>query len=344
MREPQEGVIEVCDDREWARPHYITAKGVALLHELVAYVRSAMAEMTTPQPTLVSQLNGLPGTSREIPWRFEFRMRDGLTAAMLDRYEAAHDWSLYKNSPFSETKPAGTRRCRNLSVAGAAYNEQRIRHAKRVIDCFDDVLRRAGDTLNGTGWGETKIEGYRYRALPSAMPPEPNDLFVPVTPVPPNKYGDLINALRSYDRPNEWERSRGRLKEYEPFAEFHEQGIDLTDDQILAFRPILVAAGAKEPGASLRGDGNYHVDHGSAIFASKKTMADWTAEYGEPAERHGEIAVFEGVMAARDPEWRPYFVTRTIHVLPTTFGTVVVHAATKQVYVGRPRPVLEKQG
>jgi len=336
MRQPQESVIEVRDDREWAQPHYIGAKGIAQLHEMVAYVRSAMADMTTPLPTVVAQLTGLRMTS--LGWRFEFRVRDGLTASMLDAYEAAHDWSLYKNSPFSETKPANTRRCRTLNVAGVDYNQQRIWQAKRVIFCFDDVLRRAVDTLNGRGWGETRIEGYRYQPLPAEMPANPNDLFVPVTPVPPKKYGDLMDALRSYDRPNEWQRSRGALKAYDPFAKIEKPYIDLTEEQILAFRPIFEAASATEPGASLRGDGNYHVDHGSAIFASRKSMADWISENGEPAEKHGEIAVFESPMATRDPEWRPYLVTRTIHVLPTEFGTVAAYAITKQVDAGQPRP------
>ena len=63
MRQPQESVIEVRDDREWAQPHYISAKGIAQLYEMVAYVRSAMADMTTPLPTVVAQLTGLRMTS-----------------------------------------------------------------------------------------------------------------------------------------------------------------------------------------------------------------------------------------------------------------------------------------
>lgn len=334
MRQPRDSVIEVRDDREWAQPRYITAEGVAQLHEMVAYVRSAMAEMTTPLPTVVAQLTGLRMTA--LGWRLEFRARDGLTASMLESYGAAYDWSLYKNNPFSETKPANTHRCRTLNVANTDYNEQRIWQAKRVISHFGDMLRRAAGTLNGTGWGETKIEGYRYQPLPTKVPANPDDLFVPVTPVPPKKYGDLLDALRSYDRPNEWQRSRGPLKAYDPFTKIEKQYIDLTDEQVLAFRPIFEAAGAAEPGASLRGDGNYHVDH-SAIFASKKSMADWITENGEPAEQRDEIAVFESPMAARDPEWRPYLVTRTIHVLPTEFGMVAAYAVTKQVDAGRPR-------
>lgn len=36
MGRPQENVIEVRDDRAWAQPHYISAKGIAHLHEMVA--------------------------------------------------------------------------------------------------------------------------------------------------------------------------------------------------------------------------------------------------------------------------------------------------------------------
>lgn len=146
-----------------------------------------------------------------------------------------------------------------------------------------------------------------------------------------------LQPTAHYDRPNEWQLSRGAPKAYDPFAKIEKPYIDLTEEQMLALRPIFEAASATEPGASLRSDGNYHVDRGSAIFASRKSMADWISENGEPAQIHGEIAVFGRPMAARDPEWRPYLVTRTIHVLPTEFGTVAVYAVTKQVDAGKPR-------
>ena len=65
------------------------------------------------------------------------------------------------------------------------------------------------------------------------------------------------------------------------------------------------------------------------MFATTLTPANWIANRGEPTRRHGDILIFEDLMAARDPERKPFLVTRTTDVLPTEFGTVAVYAATK---------------
>jgi hypothetical protein len=337
------------DSRSWASG-WIDAKGVAQLNEMVEYARAAMAEMTTDQPTVVAHVTFIgmwdedpkvreQARERGDDWRFEFEKRDGLTASMLERYEAAHDWNLYKNNPFSEVKPANTRRVNNVKVGNKNYTSQHVQNAVRVVQAFDDLLRRAGDTLNGTGWGEYKIDGYRPTDTPlkELIRNKAADLFNPVTPVPAKKWETLWSALQRYDLPVEmgaWPRSphqQKRLDQYRPFATIEKQTkyIDLTDEQILAFHPVFEAAGAKETGASLRGDGKVHVDHNGPIFASTESMADWIAKYGEPGQRHGDTAVFETHMAARNPEFRSSLLNVIIHVLPTDFGTVAVYEAIR---------------
>jgi hypothetical protein len=180
---------------------------------------------------------------------------------------------------------------------------------------------------NGSGsWAETKIDGYR----PSD---EAGNPFNPVTPIPPKKYEELEAALRVYDRPNEyvgWSPGT-KIRKYDPFAKIAKQdtAVDLTEDQMLAFHPIFKPAGATDTGVTMRGDDKLHGDLWGPMFASKATMADWISANGEPHEKKGDIAIYERVMAARDPEWRPFAVAHTIHVLPTEFGTVTVHGVTK---------------
>ena len=94
---------------------------------------------------------------------------------------------------------------------------------------------------------------------------------------------------------------------------------------------------------------SWTVDGGASRFVTSRTSSlaimrhtEKTELYGPFlaifAQKHDEIAVFESHTAARAPEWRPYLVTRTIHVLPTEFGTVAVYAVIKQVDAGRSRP------